>query len=84
MKACLITFRSVMPGQRGEAVLRKAGIDCRLQRTPRFMQEQGCGYSLILRQQDAMKSVQLLRGHQIPFQRIYLRRENGSYVEMVL
>ena len=84
MMACLITFRSVMPGQRGEAVLRRAGIDCRLQRTPRFMQEQGCGYSLTLRQRDAMKSVQLLREHQIPFQKLYLRRESGSYEEMIL
>ena len=84
MKFCVITFRSVTPAQRGEGVLKRAGLDCTLQRTPRWMQEQGCGYSLTLRQRDAMKSVQLLRGHQIPFQKLYLRRESGSYEELIL
>ena len=46
MKYSLITFRSVTPAQRGERVLQRQGYSCSLQRTPRWMQEQGCGYSI--------------------------------------
>ena len=49
MRFCYITFRSVTPAQKGEGVLRRAGVDCTMQRTPRWMEEQGCGYSLRLR-----------------------------------
>ena len=44
MRNCIITFRSVTPAQRGEAILKREGINCTLQRTPRSMQEKGCGY----------------------------------------
>ena len=64
MKYCLITFRSVTPAQRGEGILRKAGIDCALGRTPRQMEEQGCGYSLRLRPVDASRGAMLLRQQQ--------------------
>ena len=84
MKSCFLTIRSVTPAHRAEAALRRAGVDCILQRTPRFMQEQGCGYSLLIRQQDAMKSAELLRSGQIPFRKIYLRREGGAFEEVVL
>ena len=46
MMLYLITFRSVTFAQRGERALRQAGINCELQRTPRWMEESGCGYSL--------------------------------------
>lgn len=82
MKYCLITFRSVTPAQRGEGILRKAGISCTLSRTPRKMEEQGCGYSLRVRPADAAWSAQLLRQQQIPFRKIYLWTENGSMEEL--
>lgn len=84
MKSCLITFRSVTPAQRGEAVLRRAGLECSLQRTPRWMEEQGCGYSLRVRCQDAVAAVELLRSNQISYRKLYLRRENGSVEEMAV
>ena len=49
MRVYFITVRSVTFGQRAEKVLRKGGIFCSLQRTPRWMEEQGCGYCLRLR-----------------------------------
>ena len=47
MKFYYITFRSVTFAQRGEKVLKKEGIRCTLLRTPRWMEEQGCGYALL-------------------------------------
>lgn len=84
MKFCMITFRSVTPAQRGEGVLRRAGFECSVQRTPRWMEEQGCGYSLRVRFQDAARCVQLLRDGDVPFRKIYLRRESGSVEELTL
>ena len=84
MKSYFITFRSVTPAQRGENALRREGIDCTLQRTPGFMQEQGCGYSLTVRRQDILKCVQVMRNSRIPFQKVYLRRENGSFEELTV
>lgn len=84
MKFCMITFRSVTPAQRGEGLLKRAGIDCSLRRTPRWMEEQGCGYSLRLRQTDAMAAVQLLRAGEVTFRKIYLHQENGRVEELQL
>ena len=84
MKHCMITFRSVTPAQRGEGMLRRAGLDCSLQRTPRWMEEQGCGYSLRLRCTEVMQALELLRSGDIPFRKVYLRREGGSLEELAL
>lgn len=84
MKYCIITFRSVTPAQRGENVLRRAGFDCSIRRTPKWMEEQGCGYSVQVRSADAPKCAELLREAQIVYRKIYLRRENGSMEEMSL
>ena len=82
MKICMITFRSVTPAQRGESLLKRAGIDCALHRTPRWMEEQGCGYSLRLRQEDGLPAAELLRQNQVQFRKIYLRQENGRVEEL--
>ena len=84
MKFCLITFRSVTPAQRGEGILKRAGMQCSVRRTPRWMEEQGCGYSLQVRQSDAQRAVQLLRAEQVPFRKVYLLRENSTPEEIDL
>ena len=84
MKFCMITFRSVTPAQRGEGLLRRAGFECSIQRTPRWMEEQGCGYSLRIRCQDAVRCAELLRAGEVPFRKVYLRRESGSVEELVV
>ena len=66
-----ITFRSVTPAQRGQRMLLQAGIDCSLQRTPRWMEERGCGYCLRLRQADTQRAVMLLRQEKLPFSKVY-------------
>ena len=84
MNFCLITFRSVTPAQRGESVLRRAGFECTLSRTPKWMEEQGCGYSLRLRHAYASRCVEILRGERVAFRKVYLLRENGRAEELDL
>lgn len=78
MKNGYITFRSVTVAQRGEGVLQRAGIDCSLQRTPRWMEERGCGYCLRLRQEEMKRGVEALRKNSVPISRAYKRKEDGT------
>ena len=71
MKTCFITFRSVTYGQRGQRLLESAGIRCTLQRTPRWMEQQGCGYYLKLREEDCRRGTDLLRSNGISFRKVY-------------
>lgn len=71
MKTEFITFRSVTPAQRGQRVLQKAGVDVVLQRTPRFMEEWGCGYCLRLRPADLHRAVEFLRRENVAFSKVY-------------
>ena len=84
MKNCIITFRSVTPAQRAEDYLHRAGVDCTLQRTPKWMQEQGCGYCLRLRSEQVQKAVEQLRSNGIGYRRVYCQSREGTMREMVL
>ncbi len=84
MRFCYITFRSVTPAQKSEGILRRAGVDCTLQRTPRWMEEQGCGYSLRLRHGAAQRASEILREKGISYRKIYLQMENGVFEELAL
>lgn len=84
MKQLLITFRSVTYAQRGGRALAAAGIRCRLQRTPKWMEQQGCGYSLRLRDEDGKAAVAVLRREGIPLRRVYREQEGGIYREVAL
>lgn len=82
MHYCLITFRSVTPAQKGERLLRREGFECTLSRTPKWAEEQGCGYSLRIRHKDAPGCAQVLRREQVAFRKIYLFREGGKVEEI--
>ena len=82
MKYALITFRSVTLAQKGESILRSKGHRCDLQRTPRWMEEQGCGYSLRVMISEVQGCVTLLREKNIPFRKVYLLRDNGNAEEL--
>lgn len=84
MKFYYITFRSVTFAQRAERMLTDAGFRCTLQRTPRWMEEQGCGYALRLWTQEAGKAVELLRGSRIPMRRVYTQGWDGQLEEITL
>ncbi len=84
MKYCMITFRSVTPAQRGEGLLRRAGVGCTLRRTPRHMEQQGCGYSLRVPCGDVVRAVSLLRANDVAFRKVYLKGDGDTLEEMVL
>lgn len=83
MEYCLITFRSVTPAQRGEGALRRSGLSCTLQRTPKWMEEQGCGYSLRVRPADVENAVSILRKQRIAYRKVY-HYEQGQGEELSL
>ena len=78
----IITFRSVTYAQRGENLLKSARFRCNLSRTPRWTEEQGCGYALRVYCEDISRAAELLRREGIPLRRIYFQRQDGS-VEVV-
>ena len=84
MGTFVITFRSVTPAQRAERVLRGAGLRCNLGRTPRWMEEQGCGYCIRLRRRDLETAVELLRRASVPFRKIYREGEQEGCEEVTL
>ena len=84
MKFYYITFRSVTHAQRGEKVLSGGGIRCNLLRTPRWMEEQGCGYCLRLWTRDATPAVELLRQNQVPMRKLYAQNADGQMEEITL
>lgn len=81
MGVYFITFRSVTLAQRGESVLRRKGIRSQLQRTPRWMEEQGCGYCLRLREEVLDEALRQLRDGGIQFRKIYLQHPEGKVEE---
>ena len=84
MRNCILTFRSVTPAQRAEEVLHRAGVDCTLQRTPKWMEEKGCGYSVRMQQEDIMAAAVLLRQAGIGFRKAYALTDGGAPEELRL
>ncbi len=84
MKHYYITFRSVTYAQRGEKLLTAEGMRCSLQRTPRWMEEQGCGYALRIWTEDIQPAAALLREKGVPLRRVYRQGRDGQLEEMAL
>ena len=82
MRTDYITFRSVTLAQRAERLLKSHGIDCLLQRTPRWMEERGCGYCLRIRPTEIAASLKYLKEGGIPFSKVYTRQSNGAVEEV--
>ena len=80
MNIYCITFRSVTLAQRGERVLAASGLRCTLARTPRWMEERGCGYCLRLRNEWKAAAAALDRAG-VEYRKIY--RQNGDAAEEV-
>ena len=84
MKFYYITFRSVTHAQRGEKLLNRNGFRCSLQRTPRWMEAQGCGYSLRIWARDILPAEDLLRREELPLRRVYIQLADGLLEEVAL
>jgi hypothetical protein len=84
MKFSFITFRSVTFAQSGQRSLKRVGIETILRRTPKGLEQRGCGYSLQLKSVSASQAVEQLRREGIEFSKLYRFRENGSAEEWPL
>lgn len=84
MKFYYLTFRSVTYAQRGERILLQNNIRCTLQRTPRWMEEQGCGYCLRVWTQEITPAVEVLRQGGVPLRRVYRQRRDGLLEEVTV
>ena len=82
MRIFIITFRSVTFAQRGERLLNRNNHRCVLQRTPKWMEQQGCGYSLRIKTEDIIPVVELLRENGVPLRKIYAQRPDGNLEEL--
>ena len=81
MKAYFITFRSITAAQRGERILKDANLSPLLQRTPRWMQERGCGYSLRLWTDQIRFVLKILQTGKVPLGKVYLQEADGQLEE---
>ncbi len=79
MNEIYVTFRSVTFAQRGESVLRRGGIEAGIQRTPRWMEERGCGYCLRLRGTKGARALRLLREAGVPYRKVYGKTDTGEW-----
>lgn len=84
MDSFMITFSSVTPAQSGEATLRKAGFTCSLQRTPRWMEAKGCGYSVRLRAERVEDAIRILQERKVRFRKVYKREKDGTVTEVTV
>jgi len=84
MSGYCITFRSITFAQRGERMLQQASVGCSLQRTPKWMEEKGCGYCLRLSRHQLAEAVRLLRSGKIPFRKVYDLEPGGAARELSL
>jgi len=82
MKTYYITFRSITFAQRGERLLRQGGLDCSLQRTPKWMEQRGCGYCLRVRPNDALRALELLKWGNAPYSKLYAQTDAGKVEEL--
>ena len=84
MRFFYITFRSVTFAQRGEKLLNDGGFRSNMQRTPRWMEEQGCGYALKVWTRDIIPAVELLRREGLALRRVYVQRSDGQLEEITV
>lgn len=84
MRLYYITFRSVTFAQRGEKLLNQRGFRAGILRTPRWMEEQGCGYALKIWTNNIASAVNLLRDSKVQLRRVYVQQEEGQMEEVTI
>ena len=84
MRFYFITFRSVTFAQRAEKLLNQRGYRVSLMRTPRWMEEQGCGYALKIWTGEILTAVKLLREARIQLRKVYAQGDEGEMEEVQL
>ncbi len=82
MKTFFITFRSITTAQRAERVFYRAGYSCTLRRTPRWMEERGCGYGVEVKVPELNMGLAVLQREKLPFRKSYLLHGDGLVEEL--
>ena len=82
MKTFFLTFRSITQAQRAERAFAREGMGCTLRRTPRWMEERGCGYGVEVKCPDLKAGLQVLRQEKLPFRKSYLLHTDGVVEEV--
>ena len=82
MKSFFMTFRSITQAQRAERAYARAGMGCILRRTPRWMEERGCGYGVEVKCAELGAALEVLRQEKIPFRKSYLLHGDGLVEEV--
>lgn len=77
MKDYLITFRSITLAQRAQAAMEGESVRCRLRRTPRWMEERGCGYAVEARLAALEQGTDILKNRGIGWKKAYLLTGDG-------
>ena len=81
MKSFFLTFRSITHAQRAERAFGRAGFMCTMRRTPRWMEERGCGYGVEIKCSSLRQGLEVLRQEKIPFRKSYLLHGDGVVEE---
>ena len=82
MKTFFLTFRSITQAQRAERAFAREVMGCTLRRTPRWMEERGCGYGVEVKCPDLKTGLQVLRQEKLPFRKSYLLHADGVVEEV--
>ena len=67
MKTFFLTFRSITQAQRAERAFARAGMAVILRRTPRWMEERGCGYGVEVKCPELRADWRCSGGRRSPF-----------------
>ena len=78
MKYCFITVPTLTAAQMAESQLRRNGLQCRIQRSPKWMEEQGCGNGIMVAFDVFDKCITVLKNNRIPYKKVYLKDESGK------
>ena len=84
MEQCYISFRSVTFAQRAEAILKRGGYPCYLERAPKWMGQRGCSYALQVRRGVVSECVAALQREQAVFSKVYCQYADGRREELTL
>lgn len=77
-----ITFRSITGAQKAVKILERAGISTSMQRTPKNMVTEGCGYAVKVREDKASASIMMLKSHGVNYGKLFVASD-GGYREVI-
>lgn len=80
MDYCYYTFRSITRAQLALRYLQASDVPAALQRTPKPLATEGCGYVIRVRQADDAAAGQIFADNQVQYQRRFIQL-GGRYQE---